>query len=79
MQSLETAVENGKQALEQPCKPNGPRLALLDWIMPELDGPSVCRAIRARAEQPYAYMVLLTSKGPRKKPCWVSNLEPTTI
>ena len=29
------AVENGKQALEQLCKPNGPRLALLDWIMPE--------------------------------------------
>ncbi|HEY6385211.1 MAG TPA: response regulator [Candidatus Acidoferrum sp.] len=31
------AVENSKQALEQLCKPNGPRLALLDWIMPEVD------------------------------------------
>ncbi|MGB8457400.1 MAG: response regulator, partial [Candidatus Acidiferrum sp.] len=41
-----TAVENGKQALEQLCKLGGPRLALLDWIMPELDGPGVCRAVR---------------------------------
>jgi two-component system, cell cycle response regulator len=46
------AVENGKQALEQLYKPNGPRLALLDWIMPELDGPYVCRAVRTRIESP---------------------------
>jgi two-component system, cell cycle response regulator len=61
------AVENGKQAFEQLCKPNGPRLALLDWIMPELDGPSVCRAVRTRSEQPYVYMVLLTSKGSKEE------------
>ncbi|MGB2624894.1 MAG: diguanylate cyclase [Candidatus Acidiferrum sp.] len=62
-----TAVENGKQALEQLCKPNGPRLALLDWMMPELDGPGVCRAIRTRSEQTYVYMVLLTSKGSKEE------------
>jgi two-component system cell cycle response regulator len=67
MQSLETAVENGKQALQQPCKPNGPRLALLDWIMPELAGPGVCRAIRTRAEQPYAYMVLPNLQGSKEE------------
>ena len=61
------AVENGKQAMEQLCKPNGPRLALLDWIMPEMDGPAVCRAVRTRTEQPYAYMVLLTSKGSKEE------------
>ena len=61
------AVENGKQALEQLCKPNGPRLALLDWIMPEQDGPAVCRAVRTRTEQPYVYMVLLTSKGSKEE------------
>jgi two-component system, cell cycle response regulator len=58
-----TAVENGRQALEQLSKLAGPRLALLDWVMPELDGPGVCRAIRTRSEQAYIYMVLLTSKG----------------
>lgn len=56
-------AENGKQALEQLCKLDGPRLALLDWIMPEMDGPGVCRAVRKRKEQHYVYMVLLTSKG----------------
>lgn len=62
-----TAVENGKQALEQLCKLGGPRLALLDWLMPELDGPGVCRAVRTRSEQPYVYMVLLTSKGSKEE------------
>ena len=62
-----TAVENGKQAFEQLCKLDGPRLALLDWVMPELDGPGVCRAVRTRSEQTYVYMVLLTSKGSKEE------------
>ena len=57
-----TAVENGRQAADELCKPDGPKLALLDWVMPELDGPGVCREVRKRREQPYVYMVLLTSK-----------------
>ncbi len=57
-----TAVENGRQAADQLCPANGPRLALLDWVMPELDGPGVCREVRSRKEQSYVYMVLLTSK-----------------
>jgi len=57
-----TAVENGRLAAEQLCPAEGPRLALLDWVMPELDGPGVCREVRKRKEQSYIYMVLLTSK-----------------
>jgi len=56
------AVENGRQAADKLCKPEGPKLALLDWIMPELDGPGVCREVRKRKEQSYVYMVLLTSR-----------------
>jgi two-component system cell cycle response regulator len=56
------AVENGRQAANQLCTTDGPRLALLDWVMPELDGPGVCREVRKRMEQSYVYMVLLTSK-----------------
>jgi two-component system cell cycle response regulator len=56
------AVENGCLAVDQLSRAGGPRLALLDWLMPELDGPSVCRAIRARTDQPYIYLILLTSK-----------------
>ena len=57
-----TAVGNGRLAADELCKLDGPRLALLDWVMPELDGPGVCREVRKRKEQSYVYMVLLTSK-----------------
>ena len=56
------AVENGRLAQEELCRADGPRLALLDWEMPEVDGPGVCRAVRARAEKSYVYMIFLTSK-----------------
>lgn len=61
------AVEDGKQALEALCSLDGPRLALLDWVMPELDGPTVCRSVRKRTEQTYVYMVLLTSKDSKEE------------
>lgn len=57
-----TAVENGLHAIEQLARPDAPRLALLDWMMPGLDGPGVCREMRKRREQGYVYILLLTSK-----------------
>jgi diguanylate cyclase (GGDEF)-like protein len=57
-----TAVANGRQAVENLCASDAPRLALLDWMMPEIDGPGVCREIRKRRDQSYVYMVLLTSR-----------------
>jgi two-component system cell cycle response regulator len=57
------AVSNGSGAVTELCKPDGPRLALLDWEMPELDGPDVCREVRKKNEPGYVYMILLTSKG----------------
>jgi two-component system, cell cycle response regulator len=56
------AVENGRAAVRQLCQTDGPRLALLDWVMPELDGPGVCREVRRQQADSYVYMVLLTSK-----------------
>jgi two-component system cell cycle response regulator len=60
------AVENGRLAAENLCRQDGPRLALLDWVMPELDGPAVCREVRQKREQPYVHMVLLTSKESKR-------------
>jgi two-component system, cell cycle response regulator len=60
------AVDNGRQALQQLSLPDAPRLALLDWMMPEMDGPSVCQAIRQRHDQPYVHIVLLTSRGSKQ-------------
>jgi diguanylate cyclase (GGDEF)-like protein len=56
------AVENGRLAAECLANSGGPRLALLDWEMPGLDGPGVCRAIRAIKDRPYTYIILLTAK-----------------
>jgi two-component system, cell cycle response regulator len=56
------AVENGCLAAECLSSAGGPRLALLDWEMPGLDGPGVCRTIRLREDQPYTYIILLTAK-----------------
>jgi diguanylate cyclase (GGDEF)-like protein len=55
-------VENGRQAAEELTKIDGPRLALVDWMMPELDGPSVCREVRSRHNDSYVYVLLLTSR-----------------
>ncbi len=31
-----------------------------DWMMPGLDGPTLCRRVRAHLDRPYTYFVLLT-------------------
>lgn len=38
------------------------RLIVSDWMMPEMDGLSLCRAVRNRVNTDYAYFILLTSK-----------------
>jgi two-component system, cell cycle response regulator len=55
-------ANNGRQAAEMLATPDGPRLALIDWMMPGLDGLGVCRNVRSRNEGPYIYIALLTSK-----------------
>jgi two-component system cell cycle response regulator len=47
-------------ALQADC---GPRLAILDWMMPGLDGPEVCRRLRAANREPYVYVLLLTARA----------------
>ncbi len=41
---------------------DAPRLAILDWVMPGMDGIDVCRKVREELTGPYIYMLLLTSK-----------------
>jgi two-component system cell cycle response regulator len=55
-------ASNGREALLKLMDADGPRLALLDWMMPEMDGPEVCRRVRGANGQLYVYLILLTSK-----------------
>ena len=55
------AVESGRLALGHLAVANGPRLVLVDWQLPELDGITICGEIRRHSELPYVYVILLTS------------------
>ena len=37
------------------------RLIVSDWMMPSLDGLAFCEKVRARAQTPYTYFILLTA------------------
>lgn len=57
-----STASNGTEAVYRLLQDDGPRLLVLDWMMPGLDGPEVCRAIRLSPRQAYVYITLLTSK-----------------
>lgn len=57
-----TAVNNGVEAWDVLQLPEGPQLAILDWMMPGVDGVELCRRIRGRDQRPYQYVLLLTAK-----------------
>ncbi len=56
---------DGQSAWENLQRPDGPRLALLDWQMPGLDGPEICRRVRAQSGLESAYLILLTVRDSR--------------
>jgi diguanylate cyclase (GGDEF)-like protein len=59
-----TAVESGTKALKILEGPNPPTMALLDWLLPGVDGIDLCRRIRARGGNGrYIYTVMLTAKN----------------
>jgi diguanylate cyclase (GGDEF)-like protein len=60
------SVTDGASALGKLSAVNGPRMAILDWEMPGLSGPQVCRILRARTSSPYVYLLLLTAKTARE-------------
>jgi diguanylate cyclase (GGDEF)-like protein len=56
------STKDGRHALELLRSEQGPCLAILDWNMPEIDGPSVCRAIKEESGDRNVYVILLTSR-----------------
>ncbi|MBZ5562315.1 MAG: diguanylate cyclase [Acidobacteriia bacterium] len=51
------------RALEQEA---APPLAVVDWMMPGMDGLELCRKVRERGAGPYTYILLLTAKGQKE-------------
>jgi two-component system, cell cycle response regulator len=56
-------TRDGVEALEVLQGTEAPPLAILDWMMPGMDGVEVCRKVRQRGQEPYIYLLLLTTKG----------------
>ena len=61
-----TKASDGAEALEILRRPDSPSLAILDWMMPKLDGPDVCRLIRTETPGAHRYLILLTSRDARE-------------
>lgn len=60
------AVGGGAEAWEVLQQSDAPRLAILDWVMPGLDGPEVCRRVRACETDQPPYLILLTVREAKK-------------
>ena len=56
-------ANDGNQAWEALQFPDSPRFAILDWVMPGLTGPQICRRVRACAALSSMYLIILTAKN----------------
>ena len=55
-------ARDGLDAWTKICEEDSPRLAVLDWMMPGMDGVDLCRKIRENKSDEYIYIILLTAK-----------------
>jgi CheY-like chemotaxis protein len=61
-----TAVADGSEAWSFLERTNRPTLAILDWMMPGLDGAEICRKVRAERPLANVHLMLLTSLETRQ-------------
>src|SRR5947199_7403319 len=59
-------TDNGQDAWQILQQSPAPPLAILDWMMPGLDGVEVCRRLREATQPRYIYVLLLTAKTEQK-------------
>jgi two-component system, cell cycle response regulator len=60
------AVADGIEAQRILQGEDAPNLAILDWMMPGLDGIDVIKQLRSTKQEPYTYILLLTAKGEKQ-------------
>jgi len=56
-------VVDGAEAWKVLQKEDCPKLAILDWMMPSMDGSQICLELRKRIQKQYVYVILLTAKS----------------
>lgn len=60
------SAADGEEAWDIIQVENSPRLLLLDWMMPGIDGPALCRRIREEMSRESFYILMLTARDSRK-------------
>jgi two-component system, cell cycle response regulator len=68
-----TATKDGAEAWRVLQAEDAPRLAILDWMMPGIDGVDVCRRVRACETLQPPYIIMLTALGDKES--MVTGLE----
>ena len=56
---------DGNEAFDALSGADAPRLAIIDWVMPGIEGVELCRRLRRQAPDHYVYVILLTAKSDR--------------
>ena len=59
-------VEDGEEAWQILQRDDAPQMVLLDWMMPGMDGTTLCERVRGLKDRPYTFIVLLTSRSDRQ-------------
>jgi len=57
------SCSNGAEADQVLREDKAPKMAILDWMMPGMDGVQVCQQLRRRPPNKPVYVILLTAKG----------------
>ncbi len=58
-------AHDGAAAWDAIVAPPGPQLAIVDWMMPGVDGLEICRRVRQAPDRSQLYVILLTGRTSR--------------
>ncbi|HEX2830595.1 MAG TPA: response regulator transcription factor [Burkholderiales bacterium] len=56
-------AKDGNEAWKILQQPDAPQLAILDWMMPGMDGIKICHMLRDREGGEYTYIIMLSAKN----------------
>ena len=60
------SAADGREAWDVLCSAKSPQLAILDWMMPGLDGLTICQRLRETRRGNAPYVILLSARGSKE-------------